>query len=43
MKKFYESPSAEIEKFTLDNIIVTSGGGIEEGGDGGDIVVLNEF
>lgn len=33
MKKFYESPEAEIEKFTINNILTTSGGGIEEGGD----------
>lgn len=33
MKKFYESPSAEIEKFIVDNVIITSGGGIEQGGE----------
>lgn len=38
MKKFYESPEAEIEKFTISNIFTTSdGGGIEEGGDDLDI------
>ncbi len=31
MKKFYESPSAEITKFTLENPIVTSG--LNEGGE----------
>lgn len=39
MKKFYESPEVEIEKFTVNNIIATSG--IEEGGD--DIELHSEF
>lgn len=39
MKKFYESPEVEIEKFTINNIIVTSG--LEEGGD--DIELFGEF
>lgn len=38
MKKFYESPSVEIEKFTINDILTVSGGdGIEEGGDSGEI------
>ncbi len=45
MKRFYESPSVEIEKFIIDNILTTSGGGIEEGGEdtGIDINAYNEF
>lgn len=44
MKKFYESPSAEIERFTINNVFTTSGGGgIEEGGDGGDIDLQNLY
>ncbi|GEM_PF-2253342 len=43
MKRFYESPSAEIERFTISNVFTSSfGGGIEEGGDGdGGIVVID--
>lgn len=34
MKKYYESPEAEIEMFTIMDAITTSvGGGLEEGGD----------
>lgn len=34
MKKKYDAPSMEIEKFTVDYIMTDStGGGIEEGGD----------
>lgn len=35
MKKKYDAPSMEIEKFTVDYIMTYSsgGGGIEEGGD----------
>lgn len=36
MKKYYESPYAEIEKFNIDYILTVSsesGGGIEEGGE----------
>lgn len=33
MKQHYDSPELEIEKFTSYDVITTSGGGIEEGGD----------
>ncbi len=36
MKKYYEPPYAEIEKFNIDYILTVSsesGGGIEEGGE----------
>lgn len=36
MKKYYESPELEIEKFNIDYILTVSsesGGGIEEGGE----------
>lgn len=36
MKKYYESPLAEIEKFSIINIMTVStedGGGLEEGGE----------
>lgn len=34
MKKKYNAPSMEIEKFTIDYVMTaSSGGGIEEGGD----------
>lgn len=43
MKKFYNSPVVEIEKFTFDNQITTSG--INEGGeviDPGQLQTLND-
>lgn len=40
MKKFYESPEAEIEKFTIEDVITASTGGGLEGG--GDIVGLDD-
>lgn len=47
MKRFYESPSAEIERFTISNVFTSSfGGGIEEGGETVDpwgIQTMNEL
>ena len=44
MKKLYESPLAEIEKFTMADVITTSqetGGGL--GGNGENIGLADEF
>lgn len=40
MKKKYNAPSMEIEKFTIDYVMTaSSGGGIEEGGDGTEVTL----